>query len=258
MTTPESPVPRLQSLVDRMTHAAYEMDYDFRGGAADGTELTRSSKVCLGFYDDDESKQPLYDTRSVFFSAARPVEPARSRKPLRPHLFTVRFDAITQLPATPNALRQLIDPELLDGLPTGTLGDFNAQQALEYTVDASDYDGVDIRRNITYTLWSAETDQLHHVAETDDAHNFEKIPLPHENTEIVVVRRQSQEQIDDVTARIPYELVYDNMIDGIAGSVFHNELAAAREAEATLSILALVHSLKTGKSIPNILENPPQ
>lgn len=257
MATPESSVPSLRSLVDRLGNAAYELDDELKTGAADSTELTRASKIGLGYYDTSEGEIPLYNSKSILFTAARSLDSERHQKPLRPHLFTVRFDIITQHEVIPPAIDRLIDPELIYDLPFGTLGDVHTQQSITYTVDA-DNDDIDVTRDIGYTLWSYDNDTLYDVSETDDSAQFEHVPLPHEHTTLHVVRRQSHERIDDLATRIPYEIIYSDMTDGIVNANFYNELVAAREAEATLSILALIHSLKTGKSIPNILENIPE
>lgn len=256
MTIQESSVPSLASLIDQLTNTAYDLDNDFKAGHSDSTVLKRTSKFCVGFADEDN--KPLYDKHSLSLSAAREALEERRRKPLRPHLFVIKFSITSQLSDIPKALQKDIDVSLLDDiLLSGELGDFTERRAIKYVVDTSEGD-VDIARNITYTLNADKHIQIHHVAETDDSSRYEHIPLPHEQTTLHIMRRQHREQIDDIAARIPYELAYSDMIDGVGNSEFFNELAADREAEATLSILSLARCLKNGTSFPNILDTIPE
>lgn len=256
MTTPESSVPSLSSLVDRLTTAAYDLDNGFKTGQSDSTVIKRMSKFCVALADEDD--KPLYNKHTLSFTATRDALEERRRKPLRPHLFVVKFSATTQLSEIPKALEKDIDVHLLDDvLLCGEIGDFTERQAIKYTIDASEGD-VDIQRNISYTLTADKHIRIHNVAETDDSAQYEYIPLPHEQTTLNIMRRQERERIDDLAVRIPYEIAYGDMIDGVGNSVFFNELSAGREAEATLSILALVGCLKSGASIPNILETIPE
>lgn len=256
MGTPESSPPSLSSLVDQLTNIAYELDEDFKTGMSDSTDLKRATKFCVALADEDDT--PLYNKRSLTFTATREALERKRHKPLRPHLFVVKFRTTTQLSDIPDALKHTVDHTLVENLCLlGEVGDFTERQTVKYTVDASDGD-VDITRNISYNLLADRHINIHHVAEADDSTQYEHVPLPHEQSTLHIMHRQQHEQIDDIAARIPYELTYSDMIDGVGNSEFFNELAAAREAEATLAILALVRSLKSGKALPNVLEAIPE
>ncbi|MNQ90411.1 hypothetical protein D3C85_1057530 [compost metagenome] len=219
-------------------------------------EYVKSSKTYQGHYDNDEEEERLYNQRSISLAAERSFDEKKRRKVIRPHLFVVRFDMQTQLSQIPDALHPLISDEVREYNTLSTLGDYRSLQSIEYSIEDSNGD-IDISRNISYLLQTRDHDIVHEASETDEKDTFEHVPLQHESSTLHIARRPEQERIEDVTDRIPYELVYDDLFDGIGNSIFYNEFVAARNADSTLSILALIHSIKTGSSIPDILHSEP-
>ncbi len=249
--------PSLASLAAQLTSTSYELDHDFRTGKSDAMEYVKSSKTYQGHYDNDEEEERLYNQRSISLTAERSFDDKKRRKVIRPHLFVVHFDTQMQLKHPPEALHPFINDEVRESNTLSILGDYKSLQSIEYSIEDSDGD-IDISRNISYLLQTRDNDIIHEASETDEKDSFEHVPLRHESATLHIARRPEQEHIDDITERIPYELIYDDLFDGISNSIFYNEFVAARNTDSTLSILALIHSIKTGSSIPDILHSEPR
>ena len=241
-------------LFNKLTAFAYAQDPDFARGESDVMHVERSTKIAAAFLKNVDSSQqvPRYNEKKILFRAEREPSEEDMRDPSDPIGFLVQQEITTQLPGVPKALRSHL-AEALDGCyDTPDSGDFNTVLFAHYSVMKEDDNSVKIDRNIGYELRDYEH-TIYEVSELVGQPEPEIVPLAHRQRTLRVYPPIQQEAASDRIEQMTYNILFENLLDRTSNMQLFQELARAREADATVAILGLVTCLRQRETLPDNL-----
>lgn len=250
-TSPEQKqAPSLESLVAQLSSFALERDSAFRRGDSDAVSINKESRRCVGLvYDDAKEREiAIYNKQKISFTAERTDYETRSKKPKPPTYFNVRLDTVTQIDKLPPSLQHYFDEEAKQNYEETEPGDLSVLHAVEYVVKRDDDGVIDITRNMIYNLRDG-SDIIFYVDEAGAPDQYELVEVPTEQNDLHVGRIIPEEKVSDEAERVSYHAHYEQTISQFKHLEHAAQLSETSDADATIAILALMNSLKTGKSL---------
>lgn len=246
--------PTPEQLFSRLTSVAYRHDFEFARSQTDAMDIERKARKIVGRVevgDDDDTTLPIYNEKIIRFSAER-EGPKKKFERVRPPIgFTIQQEIIKQVNQVPGAIRSRLDPEIVEVHEYSEPGDLNVVNFVHYSVLREDGD-ISINRNIGYKLRNID-EVMYESSELIGQPEPQLIPIAHRQKTIRHFAPIQEEAVEDKIEQVSYDAIFNQFSDGIESAEFWSHVSATRDADAAISILALVKHLSAHSTLPKKL-----